>query len=82
MADLKEALESDDVEVIQEKTNTLNEASMKLGEAMYKAAQAEGGAEGMAGADMGASSDAEQTSSGDDDNVVDAEFTDANENEA
>ena len=74
VADLKMALESDDVEAIQEKTNTLNEASMKLGEAMYKAAQAEGGAEGMAGADMGASSDAEQTSSGDDDNVVDADF--------
>ena len=74
VADLKMALESDDVEAIQEKTNTLNEASMKLGEAMYKAAQAEGGAEGMAGADMGASSDAEQTSSGGDDNVVDADF--------
>ena len=78
VADLKEALESDDVEVIQEKTNTLNEASMKLGEAMYKAAQAEGGAEGMAGADMGGSSDAEQTSSGGGENVVDADFEEVN----
>ena len=78
VADLKEALESDDVEVIQEKTNTLNEASMKLGEAMYKAAQAEGGAEGMAGSDMGGSSDAEQTSSGGGENVVDADFEEVN----
>ncbi len=78
VADLKEALEGDDVEVIQEKTNTLNEASMKLGEAMYKAAQAEGGAEGMAGSDMGGSSDAEQTSSGGGENVVDADFEEVN----
>ena len=78
VADLKMALESDDVEAIQEKTNTLNEASMKLGEAMYKAAQAEGGAEGMAGADMGGSSNAEQTSSGGGENVVDADFEEVN----
>ncbi len=77
VAELKEALEGDDLEVIQEKVNSLNEASMKLGEAMYKAAQAEGGAEGMAGADMGgmgAGSDSQQTSSGGDDNFVDADF--------
>ncbi|MDP6895853.1 MAG: molecular chaperone DnaK, partial [Rhodospirillales bacterium] len=77
VAELKEALEGDDLEVIQEKVNSLNEVSMKLGEAMYKAAQAEGGAEGMAGADMGgmgAGSDSQQTSSSGDDNVVDADF--------
>jgi molecular chaperone DnaK len=77
VAELKEALEGDDLEVIQEKVNSLNEVSMKLGEAMYKAAQAEGGAEGMAGADMGgmgAGSDSQQTSSGEDDNFVDADF--------
>jgi len=74
VAELKEALEGDNVEAIQEKTNTLNEASMKLGEAMYKAAQAEGGADGMAGAEMNAGSDAQQTSSGVDENVVDADF--------
>ena len=65
VAELKEALEGDDLEVIQEKVNSLNEVSMKLGEAMYKAAQAEGGAEGVAGADMGGmgtGSDSQQTS--------------------
>ena len=38
MADLKEALKGDDAEAITSKTNTLAQASMKLGEAMYKQA--------------------------------------------
>ncbi|HSK57046.1 MAG TPA: molecular chaperone DnaK, partial [Jiangellales bacterium] len=42
MADLKEALKGDDAAAIQAKTNTLAQASMKLGEAMYKAQQEEG----------------------------------------
>jgi len=33
---LKEALKGDDAEAIKAKTNTLAQASMKLGEAMYK----------------------------------------------
>ena len=36
IADLKEALKGDDASAIQAKTNTLAQASMKLGEAMYK----------------------------------------------
>ncbi|MGJ5178041.1 molecular chaperone DnaK [Bradyrhizobium oligotrophicum] len=36
MSDLKEALKGDDAEAIKTKTNTLAQASMKLGEAMYK----------------------------------------------
>ncbi|BAM86198.1 molecular chaperone DnaK [Bradyrhizobium oligotrophicum S58] len=36
LSDLKEALKSDDAEAIKAKTNTLAQASMKLGEAMYK----------------------------------------------
>ncbi len=43
-AALKTALEGDDAEHIKEKTNELVQASMKLGEAMYKAQQAEGAA--------------------------------------
>ena len=47
MADLKEALKGDDAEAIAAKTNTLAQASMKLGEAMYKqAAEQQGGGEG------------------------------------
>ncbi|MBN8914327.1 MULTISPECIES: molecular chaperone DnaK [Xanthobacter] len=43
LADLKSSLEGDDVEAITAKTNTLAQASLKLGEAMYAAQQ--GGAE-------------------------------------
>jgi molecular chaperone DnaK len=59
IADLKPAMDGDDAEAIKAKTNTLAQAAMKLGEALYKA-QAAGGA-----ADGGASSD---------DDVVDADF--------
>lgn len=59
IADLKSALEGDDAEAIAAKTQTLAQASMKLGEAMYAAQQ--GGGEGD-GAEAGA------------DDVVDAEF--------
>ncbi len=38
VSDLKEALKGDDAEAIKAKTNTLAQASMKLGEAMYKQA--------------------------------------------
>jgi chaperone protein DnaK len=62
--DLKGSLDSGDAETIAAKTQTLIQASMKLGEAMYKAQQ-EAGAE--------ASGDAGGASAGSDD-VVDAEF--------
>jgi molecular chaperone DnaK len=65
IADLKTALEGDDPEAIQQKTNTLAQASMKLGEAMYAAQQADGG-EG----------NAEKAGS---DDVVDADFEEVNE---
>jgi molecular chaperone DnaK len=62
--DLKGSLESGDAEVISAKTQTLIQASMKLGEAMYKAQQGESGDGEQPSADS-------QTSS---DDVVDAEF--------
>ena len=55
-------LDGDDAEQIKEKTAALAEASMKLGEAMYKASQAEAEAK-ASGSDKPA-----------DDDVVDAEF--------
>src|ERR1700759_237990 len=64
LAALKEAVKGDDAEDIKSKTNTLAQASMKLGEAMYKAQQAE-----AAGAD--AQADGAKPA---DDNVVDADF--------
>jgi molecular chaperone DnaK len=65
---LKEAIKGDELDDIKAKTNTLAQASMKLGEAMYKAQQAE----------AGASSQGEQTKS--DDNVVDADFEEVDDN--
>jgi molecular chaperone DnaK len=62
-AELKTALEGDDTEAIKTKLDALAQASMKLGEAMYQAAQAEG----ETGSDGEGSSE-----SGDD--VLDADF--------
>jgi len=73
---LKEALKSDDVEDIKAKTNALAQASMKLGEAMYKAQQSEGAAADAA-ADGGQAS-----SGGGDENVVDADFEEVDEKKA
>ncbi|UKV14411.1 molecular chaperone DnaK [Thalassospiraceae bacterium SW-3-3] len=61
---LKEAKDGEDPEAITTKVNELQQAAMKLGEAMYQAQQAEEGGEGEA---AGASA---QT----DDGVVDADF--------
>jgi molecular chaperone DnaK len=68
MADLKEALKGDDADAITAKTNALAQASMKLGEAVYKQAaeQPAGGADG-GGAE------------GKKEDVVDAEFTEVDD---
>jgi molecular chaperone DnaK len=74
MADLKEALKGDDADAIKAKSNTLAQASMKLGEAMYKAQQA--GAEGAPGADT---SESATGADGKKEDVVDAEFTEVDD---
>jgi molecular chaperone DnaK len=68
---LKEALKSDDVEDIKAKTNALAQASMKLGEAMYKAQQA-----GNAAADAAADGAGNKP----DENVVDSDFEEVDDN--
>ncbi|AAL53183.1 dnak protein [Brucella melitensis bv. 1 str. 16M] len=70
IAALKTSLEGEDAEDIKAKTQALAEVSMKLGQAMYEAAQA---AEG-AGAEGG-----EQASSSKDD-VVDADYEEIDDN--
>src|SRR5471032_493969 len=72
-AALKDALKGDDVEDIKEKTNALAQASMKLGEAMYKAQQSE-----AASAD--AAADGAGNAPKPDDNVVDADFEEVDDN--
>jgi len=61
VAELKSALEGDDAEAIRAKTQTLVQASMKLGEAMYQSQQG--------GPEAGPAGDAAPN-----DGVVDAEF--------
>jgi len=70
MADLREAVKGDDADAIRAKTNTLAQASMKLGEAMY--------AQGQAGASA-AGAEAEEPKSGSKEDVVDAEFTEVDD---
>ncbi|MCF6325888.1 MAG: molecular chaperone DnaK [Devosiaceae bacterium] len=60
--DLKSALEGENVDDIVEKTNTLSQASLKLGEAMYKASQED------------AEAAAEASDEPEDDDVVDVDF--------
>ncbi|TCK30111.1 molecular chaperone DnaK [Ancylobacter aquaticus] len=63
LADLKAAMEGDDGEAIVTKTNTLAQASLKLGEAMYASQQG----------DAGGGDEAPK------DDVVDAEFTEVDD---
>lgn len=72
IAALRSATEGEDVEDIQAKTNALAEASMKLGQAMYEASQAEAGAE---------SGQAEDAAAKDSDDVVDADFEEIDDND-
>ncbi|RBP50853.1 molecular chaperone DnaK [Arenicella xantha] len=69
IAEVEEAVKSDDVDAINAKTEALMQASHKLAEQMYAQTQ---GAEGADAADSGAAQD---------DNVVDAEFEEVNDDE-
>lgn len=71
VADLKGVLDGDDPEAIKAKTEILTQAAMKLGEAMYKASQESGAAEG---ADTGSSGASGKSAGGTDETVVDADF--------
>ncbi|MEZ5338516.1 MAG: molecular chaperone DnaK [bacterium] len=70
LASLKEALEGTDTSLVKERTEVLTQASYKLAEYMYKDAGQAAEAAGAAGAE-----------GSDDANVVDAEFTEVNDNE-
>ncbi|WP_169566966.1 molecular chaperone DnaK [Sneathiella limimaris] len=68
--ELKEVKDSDDISSIKEKMEALQQASMKLGEAVYAQSQAEGA--------EAAPEEASESSSSDDD-VVDADFEEVDE---
>jgi molecular chaperone DnaK len=74
MADLKEALKGNDAAAITAKTNALAQASMKLGEAMYKQAQ-----EGAAAGGPGGAAPGGDGAGGKNEDVVDAEFTEVDD---
>ncbi|QNM83538.1 molecular chaperone DnaK [Sphingomonas sabuli] len=76
IADAKTAVESGDADQMTEKTNALTQSAMKLGEAMYKAQQAESET-ASAGADAGASDAPPQQ----EEEVVDAEFSEVDGDE-
>ncbi|MBL6957693.1 MAG: molecular chaperone DnaK, partial [Rhodospirillales bacterium] len=69
---LKEAMDGDDVEDIKAKTEALTQVSMKLGEAIYKDAQAAETAGAEASAEAG--DNGQQASDDADSTVVDADF--------
>ncbi|MBQ9270825.1 MAG: molecular chaperone DnaK [Alphaproteobacteria bacterium] len=66
VTNLKTAMEKENLEELRSKTDALMQASMKLGEAMYKAQQAQGTTATPQGA--------ENSSANSDDGVVDADF--------
>jgi molecular chaperone DnaK len=67
LAAAKEALKGEDTDKIKSAAETLVQASLKIGEAVYGAKAQAGGGEGPAGGEAGAKT-------GGDDKVVDAEF--------
>jgi molecular chaperone DnaK len=71
LSEAKAAVESGDPDQMTQKTNALAQSAMKLGEAMYKAQQGE--TEAAAGPDAGTSPP------GGDEEVVDAEFSEVDE---
>ncbi len=73
LAEAKTAVEGNDPEEMTAKTNALAQAAMKLGEAMYKAQQEQAAGGADASADSGASS------AQPDEEVVDAEFSEVDD---
>ena len=76
LAEAKTAVEGGDADEMQQKTAALTQAAMKLGEAMYKAQQAE--TDAAAGPDAGTSGPSEQPDETQEE-VVDAEFSEVDD---
>src|SRR5690349_4550621 len=76
IADAKGAVESGDPDQMTEETNALTQAAMKLGQAMYEAQQAQ-----QAQAEPGAEAAEAGEKPADEEEVVDAEFSEVDEGE-
>ncbi|MBB3808411.1 molecular chaperone DnaK [Pseudochelatococcus contaminans] len=71
ITDLRTALEGEDAEAIKARTNDLLQASLKLGEAIYKASQ---------GDEAGQAGEGEAKADGQTEDVIDADFQEVDEN--
>ena len=82
VSELKAVLDSEDVDTLKTKTDALAQASMKLGEAMYKAqAETEAAAGGGDDAGPGDGDGGGETSGNADDGVVDADFEEVDDDQ-
>ena len=73
MPELRSALEGEDVDQIQSRTETLSQAAMKVGEALYQASSREAADAGDGGEHAGPDGDG-TTEPEEDEKVVDADF--------
>ncbi len=73
LAEAKTAVEGGDTETINDKTQALAQAAMKLGQAMYEQQQAEGAT------DAGSGDEATAEAAPADEDVVDAEFSEVDD---
>ncbi len=76
---LQEAMKSDDMSVIEEKSNALAELSGKLAERVYKESAEAGGGDAGGSADAAAGESGASGKKPDGDDVVDAEFEEVND---
>jgi len=76
IAETKTALEGEDGDAIKQKTEKLTELSMKMGQAIYQQQQEAGAADAAEGGEAGSGD-----SSSEDEDVVEAEFSEVDEDE-
>jgi molecular chaperone DnaK len=74
ISDVREALKGEDADVIKSKTDAMLQASMKMGEAMYKGMNPDGAAAGAADGGPSAPGGSQP-----DDGVVDADYEEVND---
>ena len=79
IADLKKAMEGDNAEAIQAKTQALSEVAMKIGEQLYKAQASEATGAGGPGQGGGAGGNGAENPGAGNEKVVDADFEEVDE---
>jgi molecular chaperone DnaK len=80
IAELKSVTSGEDAEAIRQKTQTLAQASMKLGEAMYRQADGGGAGQGAGGNGSAGAGGGPESGAGGQEGVVDVDFEEVDEN--